>query len=173
MKNAKMVALSAISTAFATVFLVIGNWFTSFSLAAAMYASVAIMLPLSKKSYKGAILCYLASVILTGIFSGFFTRWDALLPFAAFCGLHPVVNSFLKEKKVNKVLAFAVKDVWFVGALVLTHVFTKLYIGDNEFINKYIFPIIIGGGALVFWLYDYVMGKLQTVVSALVVRLKL
>ena len=178
MKKSHVIALSALTTALATIFLVFGNWFTTFSLSGAFMASLVIMLPLAKRSYKGALLAYLATVLLTGIFSGFFTRWEALLPFAIFSGLHPIVNWFFAVSKFSaktlyKILFIIVKDIWFVGALVVTHVLTKLYIGDNEFINTYIFPIIIIGGALIFPAYDLIMTRFQVLVAAILIRLKL
>lgn len=173
MKNAKVIALSAITAAFATVLLVLGNFFTALSLSGAFLASIVMMMPLAKNSYKGAIFAYLAAVILTGIFSGFFTRWDALLPFAVFTGLHPIVNCFLESKNFNKIAGVIIKDVWFVGALVLTHVITKIYVGDNDFINTYIFPILIIGGAILFPVYDYIMASFFRMVVALIRRLKL
>ncbi len=173
MRNAKLVALSAISAAFATIFLTIGNWFTSFSLSGAFMASLCIMLPLSKKSYKSALLTYLAALLLSGVFSGFFTRWDALFPFAVFAGLHPIANYFVADKGINKILALAVKDVWFVGALLLTQLLTRIYVGENEFLNEYIYPILLVAGAVFFPLYDYVAGTFQRSVDIIIKRLKL
>lgn len=173
MRNAKLIAISAIASAFATVFLTFGNWFTTFSLSGAFTASLCMMLPIAKKSYKGAVLAYLSTVVLTGVFSGFFTRWEALLPFAVFSGLHPTVNYFLEERKVNKILAVVLKDIWFVGTLLLTQLLTKIYVGENEFINKYIYPILIIAGALVFPLYDHLMGIFQRSVITIIKRLNL
>ena len=173
MKNAKLIALSAMTTALATVFLVIGNWFPTFSLSGAFMASIVIMLPLSKGSFKGALLSYLATFILSGIFSGFFVRWDALFPFAVFSGLHPIVNEFVEQKRFNKALVFVVKEVWFVGAVVSTHLLTKLYVGDNEFLNEYILPILIVGGALVLPIYDILMRRFQRMLNVIIKRLDL
>ncbi len=173
MKESKIVVLSALSTAFATIFLVVGSYLPDFSLAAAFMASISMMPILIKRSYKGGILTYISTVLLAGIFSGFFTRWDALFPFISFMGLHPLVNTFFKEKKVNKFVALIIKDIWFVAALSLMHLITKLYIGDNEFINTYIYPILIIGGALIFPLYDYMMDWFFKTLENIMKRLKL
>ena len=178
MKNAKVIALSAVTTALATVFLVIGNWFPTFSLSGAFMASIVMMMPLAKKTYKGAILSYLATVLLTGIFSGFFTRWDALFPFALFSGLHPIVNYFFSErsfsnKLIAKILFVIIKDIWFVGVLIATHFLFEVYTGEVEFIRTYIVPILLIGGALIFPLYDYLMTRFQQMVNIIIIRFKL
>ncbi len=173
MKESRVVVLSALSTAFATIFLVVGSYLPDLSLAAAFTASIAMMPILVKRSYKGEILAYVSTVLLSGIFSGFFTRWDALFPFISFMGLHPLVNAYLKEKKVNKIIALIIKDIWFVIALTLMHLITKLYIGDNEFVNTYIYPILIVGGAVLFPLYDYMMDWFFKTLENIMKRLKL
>ena len=178
MKSAKMIALSAVTTALATVLLVIGNWFPTLSLSGAMLASVVMMIPLAKNSYKGAILSFIATVLLSGIFSGFFTRWDALFPFAVFSGLHPIANFFFSQRsfannKVAKVIFIIIKDIWFVGVLVATHFLFEVYTGEVEFIRKYIVPILIIGGGLVFPFYDYVMTRFQQMIGMIIIRFKL
>ena len=173
MNKSKVVVLSALSSAFATISLVVGSYFPNLSLAAAFTASVFMMLVLVKRSYKGGIMAYLSTVILSGIFTGFFTRWDALFPFIIFMGLHPLVNVFLEDKKVNKIVAIIAKDIWFVVSLTLMHLLTKVYIGDNEFINTYIYPILIVGGALIFPLYDYMMEWFFKTLENIMKRLKL
>ena len=173
MKSAKIVALAAMTSAVATIFLVIGNWFPTFSLSGALMASVTMMLPLSKKSYKAAIFSYLATVLLTGMFSGFFARIESLLPFALFSGLHPVFNEFWAEKKLNKALGFMIKEVWFVLSAFLCELLLGLFIGEIEVVNKYIYPIILIGGALAFPLYDMCIKYFQKAVKIIVARLKL
>lgn len=178
MKSSRVIALSAISTAFTTIFLVIGNWFPTFSLSGAYMASLFMMIPLAKDTYKGAFLSYFATVILTGVFSGFFTRWDALFPFAVFTGIHPIVNRFFTSKGyvntvLKKVLFIIIKGIWFIGTLILTHFLFEIYTGEVEFIRKYIVPIMIVGGALVFPAYDFVMTRLQTLTVAIVNKFRL
>ena len=173
MKIAKVVALSAMTTAIATIFLVIGNWFTTLSLTGALMASVTMMLPLAKKSYKAAILSFIATVLLTGMFSGFFARVEALLPFVFFSGLHPVFNEFWADKKLNKVLGFIIKELWFLLSVFLCELLLDLFIGENEIINQYIYPIILIGGAVLFPVYDYLMGYFRKAVGIIVARLKI
>ncbi|HBK02759.1 MAG TPA: hypothetical protein DDY77_07010 [Clostridiales bacterium] len=171
MKPSRVVAYSAVTTALATVFLIIGEFFPVLSLSAAFMASLTIMIPLAKRTYLGAILSYLASAILALLLTGF--KFEAVLPFAAFCGLHPIVNRFVEDKKINKILAVIVKDVWFVGACLLTFFLTDFTIGGNEFVEKHIVPIIIIGGAVFFVAYDYLFGLFQKKTDEIISRLKL
>jgi len=178
MKNARMIALSSVTTALAVTLLTLGNWFPTLSLSGAFMASLVMMIPLAKNSTKGALFSFFATVILTGVFSGFFTRWDALLPFAIFSGLHPTVNYYFGEKHffkrpLGKVLFILIKDVWFVGALVLTQLLVEVYTGEVEFIRRYLYPILIVAGALIFPLYDLLMTRFQRMTIIIIKRFKL
>ena len=95
------------------------------------------------------------------------------VPFAAFGGLHPIVNCFVEDKKINKIIALVVKDAWFVGACLLTFFVTDLTVGGNEFVEKHIVPIIIIGGAVFFVAYDYIFMFFQKKTNEIIERLKL
>ena len=163
MKPSRVVAYSAVTTALATVFLIIGEIFPTLSLSAAFMASLVIMIPLAKKTYLGAVLAYIASALLALLLAGF--RFQAVLPFAVFGGLHPIVNCFVEDKKI--------KDFWFVGACLLTFFVTDLTVGGNEFVEKHIVPIIIIGGAVFFVAYDYIFMFFQKKTNEIIERLKL
>lgn len=171
MKSGRQVAYAAVATALATVFLVTGELFVTLSLSAAFMASLAMMLPLSKKSYTGAILSYIATAVLSLLIAGF--RFEAVLPFAAFCGLHPTVNVFCEDKKVNKLLATVIKDVWFTGVVLLTYFLTDFTVGGNEFLREYIVPVLIVGSLVCFPFYDYAMLLFQRKLDVLIKKLKL
>lgn len=171
MKPSRVVAYSAVTTALATVFLIIGEFFPTLSLSAAFMASLVIMIPLAKKTYLGAVLAYIASALLALLLTGF--RFQAVLPFAVFGGLHPIVNCFVEDKKINKIIALVVKDAWFVGACLLTFFVTGLTVGGNEFVEKHIVPIIIIVGAVFFVAYDYTFMFFQKKTNEIIERLKL
>lgn len=175
MKPSRMVAYASISAAFATVFLSIGEFFPSFSLSAAFMASLAMMIPLTKKSYIGTFLAYVSSAILSFLITGF--RFEGVLPFAVFFGLHPLANAIIEDKKINKVVGFVVKDVWFVGAAYLTYFLTDFTSGgtisSNEFISNNIIWIIGVSCAIVFIVYDLCMKYFQKKLNVIVEKLKL
>lgn len=175
MKPAKMVAYASVSAALATVFLAIGEFFPTFSLSAAFMASLAMMIPLTKKSYAGAVLAYISSALLALLITGF--RFEGILPFAAFCGLHPLVNAFIEDKKINKILGLVVKDVWFVGVAYLTYFLTDFASGgtisNSEFLKNNIIWLIGVGSAIAFVAYDFCMAYFQKKLNIIVEKLKL
>ena len=103
MKNGKLVAVSAVATALGVVFLTIGAYFSTLDLSALFMAALAVMLPLSKNSVKGALLTYGATAVLALIVG--MARFYVPLLYLFFFGLHPIVN-YLQNKSV--------KNLWFL-----------------------------------------------------------
>lgn len=165
-----MIALSAITTALSVIFIVIGAFIETFDLSCLFMASVCLMLPLSKNMRLGAFLSYIATAILSFIFSG--VRFQILIPYVMFFGLHPIFNEIVVYKKWNKFLAFLIKAVWFIGTLFVTYYFTSMFIFENEIILKYINIVLPIGGLIVFVIYDFVMLRFQVMTRAIIERFK-
>ena len=109
--NSHQIALAALACALTTIFLTIGVYSEFLLFTGYLLGSIALMLPLAKKSWWGYGLAYLASCILAFLFNaGRF--WD-LLPFIMFFGLHPLVNELQLRIKINRWIACAVKALWF------------------------------------------------------------
>ena len=175
MKNGKLIAVSALSTALSIVFLVIGVYFHTFDLSALFTASLMVMIPLSKKSYKGALLTYISTAILAFVFS--MGRFHVPLLYAVFFGVHPIVNYFQMQKGSKFWFLYIVKCVWFIGVCFLMFyafaMFTDIPHLDSPFI-KNILPLIIVLLGLVFYiLYDLIMIKFQKMSFMIVKRLGL
>ena len=179
MKNSRIIALSAVSAAFAVALLALGAFIEVIDISCVMFAGMAMMLPLSKKSYLGAFLAYLAAALLSLILTG--GRFAVIVPFAMFFGLHPIVNALQVKFKINKILSVIVKDVWFllsmfVYFLVLTAVTGYNIFEDFSFIpenlHKFLIPGLFVLGAGFFVLYDLVMMRFQRVVDDVVERIK-
>ncbi len=171
MKLSKVIALSSLCTAFVSVLLTVGAYFPSLSYSCIFLASVVILLPLSKNTYKGAVLTVIASTLLSFLVASF--SFETALPFVLFFGFHPIVNKVFKEKKLNKFLAYFIKDVWFVGAMLLCYLLTDMFITDNEVFEKYMVYIIIFGGSFLFIVYDYMMSYFQKAMDVISKRLKI
>lgn len=172
MKKSKVIAISGIATAFSVLLLSIGAYFPTFDLSALFMASLVVMLPLSKKSYLGAVITTIASSILTLIIAGF--RYQIVIPFALFFGMHPIVNYFqASTNKFNKWIFLIVKDVWFVLVLVLMQKLSEVLIIDIESIKRFVYPILIVGGAIGFIVYDFLMQRFQNYIDLIIKRLKL
>lgn len=172
MKRSKAIALSAVTAAFIVIFLCVGALFPSLSLSSIFLSALAVMLPLSKGTKKGALLAVIAGGLLTFLV---FTKaaLETALPFLLFFGFHPIVNTWGRERGFNKILLFAIKDVWFVATLVACYFLTQMFVTEHEFFTKYMLYIIIFGGAVVFFIYDYMMEYFQKAMDRLIKKLKI
>ena len=171
--KAKTVALSAVIAAFCAIFLSIGEFFPSLSLGAAFLAGVAVMVPLAKRSYLGAALCVIAASLITMIVTSF-VRFEAIVPFAFFFGIQPILNKVQMERNWNRWLLLVIKDIWFVGfAVGYYFLFNLTLFENNQDLNRFALPIIIIGGAIAYVVYDYLSFYFQRYVDILVKRMKL
>ncbi|MBQ3235701.1 MAG: hypothetical protein IJA97_06050 [Clostridia bacterium] len=171
MKNGKLIAVSALATAFGVAFLVIGAYFQTFDLSALFMSSIMMMLPLSKKSYKGAILTYFATALLAFIFAT--TRFYLSLLYLCFFGLHPIVNFFQIEKGNKLWFLYPIKCVWFVGVCFLMYYAFSMFIVENPFLTKFMPLIIVIAGILLYAVYDFIMIRFQKMSFNLIKRLGL
>ena len=172
-------ALSAISCAVAVICLLLGFW-SDFLLATGyLMGIIALMVPLSKQFFKGEILAYIGTVILTFILGAAARFWD-LVPFIMFFGLHPLINALQIRFKVNRWLALAVKAIWFDFTLWVAYIliFNSVIGGAQadgklfKFINDYALVFIFVGGSIIFIAYDYLIFKCQIAVNKLVFRIR-
>ncbi len=179
MKASKLIALSAIATAFSLIFMTLGAIIPALDYSGIFMASLCVMLPLAKKSAKAGLLTYAATLLLSCLLVGATTgRWEIIVIYGLFFGLHPTVNYFFKTKNINNILALAIKTVWFVGTLILIYnVFTDFLFDasflQKEWVKKYIYLILVVGGAAVFIVYDFLIVRFQRFTDAIVARMNL
>ena len=177
MKQSRVIALAAISSAFAIIFLAMGAIVPTFDYTAIYMASMCTMLPLAKKSWKGGIMTCLATIALSFIF--FFGSNPAMVvTYAIFFGAHPTISYLFNEKKFNKILAVIIKSVWFVGSLLFIYtLFSSFLFEDsllsNPFFKKYAYLIISIGGIVLFIAYDLIMAYFQRALEKTVEKLKI
>ncbi len=171
MKYSRVIAISALSCALALILLVFGSFVEVFDLSCLFMASLALMLPLAKDYKLGGFLCYLATTILGFLLTGF--RFQVMIPFAVFFGLHPIANYFQFKLKINRYLGVAVKAVWFVATLYVMYFLTNMFVSVHPIVEKFIHYFLTIGGALFFVVYDYLMVKFQIAINVIVKRLKL
>lgn len=168
--NAHEVALAGISTAIATVFLAVGNFTSILLFIGYLVASIALSLPLAKGSYRGYVLAYVSTVLLTLLLIGSAGYIVDLTPFIVFFGLHPLLNELHLRFRIPNLVAFLVKAAWFDGAMWL---FWWLIVQTTgvSWIDAYALPIILVGGTLFFWVYDQTFFRIRGQVFALVKRI--
>lgn len=155
MKDSKKITISAISTALSIVLLILGTFVPMFDLSCIFLSSLIIMLPLYKKTIKGALLSYLSTILLSFIFTG--SRFEVIIPYAVFFGLHPIINELQLLKKWNKWLLFILKAIWFIGTLFVIYYLTEMFTDLNEKFVKFINILIPIVGFIFFIFYDSCM----------------
>lgn len=163
--TAQEVAVSALSCALATILLTVGVFSEILLFTGYLFAGIALMMPLAKKSYRGYILAYLATCALSLIFNS--ARFWDVLPFIMFFGLHPFVNELQLNSKINKWLACALKALWFDLTMYIIWRFVFGMTTTISFVDEYMVPILLVFGTLFFGFYDYTMYKCRTVVNHL------
>ena len=163
------IALSALACAIATVFLTVGVYSEVLLFTGYLLSCVALMLPLSKQSFRGYFLAYIATCILALIFNA--SRFWDLLPFIMFFGLHPLVNELQLKIKINRWIACGIKAVWFDGTMYVIWRFIFGMTTSVPWLDKYMLPIIIVVGSGFFIFYDYAMYKWRAAVNLLVKRI--
>lgn len=170
-KNSFRIALAALSCALATLFVALLGVNTSFAFVLGyVCGSVCLMLPLAKEYRLAGFLAYAGTCLLCLAFNGI-PLFYKLFPFVAFFGLHPLVNSLQKKYNVNRWLAFAVKDVWFVGMLCASWALFCAMGGVTAeslpfaWLYDWAYLIIAVGGAAVFFFYDWLMRRAQGLVD--------
>ncbi|MBQ9713866.1 MAG: hypothetical protein IJV83_00940 [Clostridia bacterium] len=162
------IALSGLACAFSTIILVLGVYVDAFLFTGYLLASIALMLPLAKRSWWGYILAYIATSVLSLVFAaGLF--WN-IIPFIIFYGLHPLVNELQLRTRVNRWVACGIKAAWFDITLWIIWKFVVMMTGVSYF-DKYIIPIILVVGTAFFVAYDYAMYKCRYKINCLVDRI--
>ncbi len=177
MKRSKLVALCAISTGFAILFLTAGVFIPILDYSGIFMASLCTMIPLTKKSFKGGILTFLATLCLSLIFF-VGMKPEMVLTYGIFFGAHPAVSYILREKKVNNLLSMAIKTIWFVGSLLLIYTLFSAFLFEdtllnNEIFKKYAYLILSVVGAFVFVCYDLLITHFQKALDKTIEKLKL
>ena len=163
------IALSALACAIATILLTVGMYSQILLFTGYLIGSIAMMLPLSKNSYVGYALSYIATCLLTLLFSSF-RIWD-VLPFVAFFGLHPLVNELQMKSKWKTWVWFIIKAVWFDGVMWLIWSLIFQITAPLPWINDYIWLFILVLCSAFFLFYDYTSFKARTLVNRLVEKI--
>lgn len=167
--SAYEIALSAVSCAIATIALTVGTLYSPLLFTGYLFACFALMIPLSKECLWGDVLAFIGASLLALIFNGF-NILDTL-PFIVFFGLHPLVNALQLKFKVNRWIAFAVKAVWFDVAMYVTWRFVMGAETTLPFVDRYIIPVLLIGGTVFFFVYDYMLFRCQISVNRIVGRI--
>lgn len=173
------IALSGISCAIAVIFLTLGVLSDVLLATGYVLGVVALMLPLAMGFYMGDFLAYLGTCVLTLILGAVAKFWD-VVPFIMFFGLHPLANALQRRYKINFVVAYIVKAVWFDCTLIAGYflVYGGILGGNAlpqeiyDFVNKYIYVLIFTVGTALFALYDFLIFRFQDTCNYIMRRIK-
>lgn len=138
-----------------------------------IFAGISLMLPLAEDFRAGGFLAFLAAALICLPLGGIAVFYK-FFPFIAFFGLHPLVNCIFKRRKIGKWIAFAVKEVWFVGAMCgAWAIFCAMTEVSLPFAWMYdwAYLIIAVGGAAVFFVYDWLMLRAQKLMDFYVAKI--
>lgn len=167
--SAHEIALSALSCALSTILLTVGVYSELLLFTGYLFGCVALMMPLSQKSYRGYALSYGGTCILSFIF-GVSRFWD-ILPFVMFFGLHPLVNELQLKSKINRWVACFLKALWFDGTMYVIWKFVFAVTTELPFLDAYLLPLLLVFGTAFFVFYDYAMYKWRATVNIMVARI--
>ena len=167
MKQSKKIALCGISAAIGALFLFLYKFAPTGKLSLFALSSVAIMIPLCKKLYGGAVLTMIATAAI-GFISGGVT---VLVPYLLIFGIHPIINVFLDKTgikgKAGYIIKLLIKLVYINAVLFVIYKLAILAALITVAIDYYIFAIIL---SLIFIPYDYLMQIVQKRIGFLMTK---
>jgi hypothetical protein len=162
------IALSALACALSVLFNVVGAYSEILLFTGYLLSAVALMLPLSRKSYGGYALAYVGASALSLMFAS--ARFWDVVPFIVFFGLHPLVNELQLRTKINTWMACFIKAVWFDFTMYLVWSILFEATTVNPLLKQYLLPIILVVGTAFFVFYDYTMYRARILVNNLANR---
>ena len=157
--KSKVISISAIASAFVAICLTIGAYIEFADLFVIVISSAFVILPFYYKSYKGCVLAYLCGGVLAFLLSGFNVFSVVFPSYFAFFGLYPIIRQICVDKRINKILYFAIGLVWFVATVYGMFFYYTLVMGElfsdlPEFILKNVLWILPIVAVFVFFIYE-------------------
>ncbi|MFI3163884.1 MAG: hypothetical protein R3Y65_05560 [Bacillota bacterium] len=158
MKQSKMIALSALCTAFASICVSVGNSVPMLDYAMFLAGSLFVMTPILAGSYKGGVLVAIASVFVGVMIVPNFVM---VLPYVAFFAPYAVLLCFCEDEKreMNVAMKTAVKGVFFVVVELVLWKFANFFV-DFEGLGLPIWALVLAGLAVLF-VFDFLMKRIR------------
>nr|MBO4518319.1 hypothetical protein [Clostridia bacterium] len=172
--KSRTITVSAISAGLVSISLAVGIYVGFFDVFALIIASVFVMLPLYVKSYKGCVLAYLAGGVLGLIFGWFNFVYSFVFPaYFAFFGIYPIVNCYLKDRKVKKYISHLIGLIWCVAIFYGIYFYYTMVMGLDfndlphyfQWINDYILYAVGVIGLIFYFLYDRFVFVVRTLID--------
>lgn len=165
MRNNKTynIALASVCAALSTAFLCIG-FFVGIGEFLWYFCASFVYLPmLSRKMLKESVAAFFVTTVLSLILVGF--NYVYVLPYAVLFGFYPMLFYWLVLKVKSNLKRTLVKLSVFEFGLFLMWRFTFLFVGETEFLEKYMLPILLLVGVAIYFMYDIVISRLLMIVD--------
>lgn len=157
--NAKKIALAGIGSAVSLIFVILGYYVDMLTLSFNVLATGGMMMILSKKYYKEAILSWVAVSVL-----GFFICNVGVLPYVMVGGAYTIFTVIWHEKGCKYIIGLPIKIAYSALVFFILYTFTKYLAVDLESLSfldglssgliYFIFNLVF---SFAFVLYDYVL----------------
>lgn len=166
---ARRIALSAIGAAISLAAVTAAFYVQNMTLSFNIIAALGIMLPLTKKYFREAILAYIAVSAIGAIYTTIY-----ILPFVLVTGGFTIAEIFMYEKKIKLYISYPIKIIWscivflilYYAVKILALDLTKLGLEDLHpaliyFLFNLVFTIcFIVYDAVMLWTYKFICQKL-------------
>ena len=150
--NTFRLALSGICLAFTVVSVFLASFVPGVEMTLYLISSLFVGAVLIETGIKGGIMLYIAASIMIFIIV---PNKLAVIPYVFCFGIYGIVK-YLAEKIENRPISYLVKIVFYGVVIgVALFFFKELFFGSFNLPN-YSNYILLGGGLLVFLLYDYI-----------------
>ncbi|MBQ6979941.1 MAG: hypothetical protein IJQ07_04790 [Clostridia bacterium] len=174
MMKSRVITVSAISAGLVAICLAIGIYVEIVDLISLVLSSVFVILPLYLKSYKGALLTYLAGGVL-GLLIGWFNFvYSFVFPaYFAFFGLFPIIACLLREKKINKFFYHTIGLIWGLAAAYGVYFYYTLVMGLDFanlphyliWIKDYLIVVVGVVGVVFYFVYERFITLAKTLID--------
>ena len=172
--KSRVITVSAISASLVAICLAVGIYVSFADVFALIMSSVFVILPLYVRSYKGCVMSYLVGGILGLIFGWFNFVSSFVFPaYFAFFGLFPVVNCFLKDKKVKKYILHVIGLLWCVAAFYGIYFYYKFIMGLDfadlpdylAWMSEYVVYAVGIFGTVFYFVYDRFITLIRIIID--------
>jgi hypothetical protein len=154
-KSARTVAIGGVFLALSVVFLFLATIIPGIELTLFTLSSFFVAFMIIETSIQGGWIFYLASYLIAYII---IPNKGAIIPFAIFFGLYPVIKYYIESFKripfpIEIIIKLVLFNVIFGAGVIL---FKQLFLNAVQ-IPDVAFPIIIIGAQVFFLVYDYLL----------------
>lgn len=161
--SVKNMALASICAALSTTLLTIG-FYIGIGEFIWYFASSFVFIPMiCKRMLKESVAAFFVTAILCLVMIGF--NYIYVLPFVVLFGYYPMLYYWLILKCRNNIVRKFIKLAVFEFGMFMMWKFTFLFVGETDFLKKYMLPILLVCGVALFFMYDLIIMRLIAIIN--------